>query len=108
MWDKFDPAHQCPKPTSVELHAMQTESMLDTLPDEVLQMVEMQDIAQAEKLSLSIHALDGTNGAETLQMLALVGNQVLLILMNLGSSSSFINANMLSRIVPQLSWWCQF
>jgi hypothetical protein len=37
-------------------------------------MLELQDIAQAEQLSLSIHALDGTDGAETLRLRALVGN----------------------------------
>jgi hypothetical protein len=58
---KYDHTHQCPKPTTAELHVVQTEQLLDTLSDEVLQMLELEDIFQAEQLSLSIHALDGTD-----------------------------------------------
>jgi hypothetical protein len=58
---KYGHTHQFPKPTTAELHVVQTEQLLDTLSDEVLQMLELEDISQAEQLSLSIHALDGTD-----------------------------------------------
>jgi hypothetical protein len=60
--------------------------------------MEMHDIAQAEQLSLSIHAMAGTEGSETLKLRALVGNQVMLILVDSGSSTSFCNANMVQRL----------
>jgi hypothetical protein len=94
--------------------------------------MELHDIAQAKQLSLSIHAMAGTEGAETLKLRALVGNQVLLILVDSGSSNSFLNAHMVDRLhcsvtttapipvklangsfmqctemVPDISWWSQ-
>uniref|UniRef100_A0ACD5TJB1 Uncharacterized protein n=1 Tax=Avena sativa TaxID=4498 RepID=A0ACD5TJB1_AVESA len=89
-------------------------------------------MAQADHLSLSIHAMDGTAGRETLKLWAMIGNQVLIILVDSGSSHSFVNANLVERLhctvkttasvpvkiangsymqctemVPQLTWWCQ-
>jgi hypothetical protein len=91
--------------------------------EEVLNLMEMHDLAAATQLSLSLNALAGC-------LRALVDNQVLLILVDSGSSNSFINANMLPRIkctivkaspiavkvaneeymhttkmVPDLAWW---
>jgi hypothetical protein len=55
--EKYDPTHQCPRKPAAELDALATE---ETQSDEVLNMIEMQDIAEAQQLSLSIHALAGT------------------------------------------------
>jgi hypothetical protein len=40
----------------------------------------------------------GSEGAETIRLQALVGNQVLLILVDSGSSGSFVYAQMLSKL----------
>ena len=45
--EKYDPTHQCPKKMG-ELHAIQTEQMAEQLSDEILNMMELQDIAEAE------------------------------------------------------------
>ncbi|KAK1607032.1 hypothetical protein QYE76_030705 [Lolium multiflorum] len=130
--EKYDPTHQCAKKPGAELHAIEVEEQVEILSEEVLNLMELHDLAQAEQLSLSIHAMAGTEGAETLKLRALVGNQVLLILVDSGSSNTFINANMVNRLqcsvsptepipvklangqflqctemVPELSWWCQ-
>uniref|UniRef100_A0ACD5VTD4 Uncharacterized protein n=1 Tax=Avena sativa TaxID=4498 RepID=A0ACD5VTD4_AVESA len=130
--EKYDPTHQCQKKPAAELHVVTTEDTPELLSDEILNMIEQNDLAQATQLSLSIHALAGTEGANTLRLRALKGNQVLLILVDSGSSDSFINANMLDKIqctiqetkpipvkiangefmqcnklIPNLSWWCQ-
>jgi hypothetical protein len=68
------------------------------LSEEVLNLIEMHDIAIAEQLSLSLHAMSGSEGDNCLRLRALVGNQVMLILVDSGSSNSFINANMLECI----------
>jgi hypothetical protein len=90
----------------------------------------MHDIAIAEQLSLSLHAMSGSEGDNCLRLRAMVGNQVMLILVDSGSSNCFINANMIkriqctvkettpmlvkvangeymqtSKIVPDLTWW---
>uniref|UniRef100_A0ACD5Y7R2 Uncharacterized protein n=1 Tax=Avena sativa TaxID=4498 RepID=A0ACD5Y7R2_AVESA len=130
--DKYEPSHQCGKKPNTELHLAQTEPTPEQLTDEILNMLEIQDIANAEERSISVHALDGTEGAKTLRLRALIGNQVLLILVDSGSTDSFLNANMLDRIqckvsktepiavkladgkfmqcdqmVNDLGWWCQ-
>jgi hypothetical protein len=129
--DKFDPTHQCGAKPAAALNAMETELCLVQLSEEILNMLELQDIAIAEQLSLSINALAGSESANCLRLRALVGNQVLIILVDSGSSS-FLNEHMLHRIpcitsegppvpvklangeimnttklVPEFTWWCQ-
>jgi hypothetical protein len=128
--EKLDPTHQCNKKTNAELHAMTTECTPEILSNEVLNMLEQQDIAESQQLSLSIHALVGTESGDTIRPRAMVGNQVLLILVDSGSTRSFLNASMLPRLqcsaqattpvtvklannelmqcdswVPNLTWW---
>jgi hypothetical protein len=130
--EKFDPTHQCQKKQAAELHAITTEETPEQLSEEVLNMLEFQEIVEAQKLSLSIHALAGTDSGDTIRLRAMVGNQVLLILVDSGSIGSFLNAAMLQCLhcpvqtttpvkvklannselvcdqwVPQLSWWIQ-
>jgi hypothetical protein len=45
---------------------MTTECTPEILSDEVLNMLEQQDIAEAQQLSLSIHALAGTDSGDTI------------------------------------------
>jgi hypothetical protein len=130
--EKFDPMHQCQKKQALELHAITTEETPEQLSEEVLNMLELQDIAEAQQLNLSIHALAGIDFGDTIRLRAMVGNQVLLILVDSGSTGSFLNTAMLQRLhcpvqtttpvkvklvnnselvcdqwVPQLSWWIQ-
>jgi hypothetical protein len=46
---------------------------------------------------LSAHAEAGSEGAATMQFRTLVGNQVCLILVDSGSSTSFVNAEFVQR-----------
>jgi hypothetical protein len=55
-------------------------------------------LAEAQQLSLSIHALAGTDSGDTIRLRALVDNQILLILVDSGSTGSFLNASMLPRL----------
>jgi hypothetical protein len=96
--DKYDPTHQCSKKQGAELHAMVTEESPTLLSEEVFNMLELQDIAEAEQLSLSIHALAGTDSGDTIRLRASVGNQSLLILVDSGSTGSFLNTAMLPRL----------
>jgi hypothetical protein len=45
--EKFDPTHQCQKKQAPELHAITTEETPEQLSEEVLNMLELQDIAEA-------------------------------------------------------------
>jgi hypothetical protein len=61
-------------------------------------MLELQDLAEAQQLSLSIHALTGTDANDTIHLRTLVGNQVLLILVDSGSTGSFLNSSIVQRL----------
>jgi hypothetical protein len=61
-------------------------------------MIEMQDLANAQQLSLSISAMAGTDYGDTIRLCALVENQVLLILVDSRSTGSFLNEAILSRL----------
>jgi hypothetical protein len=96
--DKFDPTHVCGQKPIAALNAMEPVECPVMLSEEVLNMLEMHDIAEAQQLSLSLHAMAGSEGAETITLRALVGNQVLLILVDSGSSGSFLHAQMLPKL----------
>jgi hypothetical protein len=96
--EKYDPTHQCDKKQVGELHTIITEDTPTQLSEEVLNMIEMQDIAEAQQLSLSIYALSGTDSGDTIRLRAMVGNQIFLILVDSGSTGSFLNVSMLPRL----------
>jgi hypothetical protein len=131
---KYDPTHVCAVKKAATLNALEAETCQDDCPlmlsEEVLNMLEMQDIADAQRLSLSIHAMAGSEGAETLRLRALVGNQVFIILVDSGSSGSFVHSQLLAKtqctiqeaspvavkvangeymhstqVVPDFTWW---
>jgi hypothetical protein len=66
--DKFDPTHQCGAKPAAALNALETEPCPVQLSEEVLNMLELQDIATAEQLSLSINALAGSESANCLRL----------------------------------------
>ncbi|KAK1681147.1 hypothetical protein QYE76_041995 [Lolium multiflorum] len=96
--EKYDPTHQCAKKPAAELHAMTTEEETEMLSEEVLNLMEMQDLAEAKQLNLSLNAMAGTDASDTIRLRARVGDQVLLILVDSDSTGSFLNEAMLSRL----------
>lgn len=102
------------------------------MSDDVLNKLERADIAQAEQLSLSLNAISTTESTDIVRIRALIDHHVMLILLDSGSSHSFINASFADRIstspqsikpvpvkvangqilicdkwMPQLNWWAQ-
>jgi hypothetical protein len=97
--EKFDPTHQCTQKQPATLNAVAADEDPIQLSEEVLNMIEMHDVVTAEQLSLSINAMAGSEGADCLRLRAMVGNQVLLILVDSGSSNCLINKRMLTSSV---------
>jgi hypothetical protein len=58
----------------------------------------MHDTATAELLHLSLHAMAGTEAAKKIRIRALVGNQVMLILVDSGSSTSSVCEDFARRV----------
>jgi hypothetical protein len=96
--DKYDPSHQCGQKLVVNLNVLETEICPLQLSEEALNLMEIHDLAEAQQLSLSLNALAGSESSNCLRLRAMVGNQVMIILVDSGSNSSFINTHMLPRI----------
>jgi hypothetical protein len=137
--DKFGRDHQCKKPLQLltiqigehgEIFTEDTVQALEFLDEPA---VQQQPVPQPECLLMfSQHAEAGSEGVATMKFRTLVGNKVCLILVDSGSSTSFVNANFVSRAalptvpvqqvsvkvasgelmqsdtqVSQMAWWMQ-
>ncbi|WVZ51461.1 hypothetical protein U9M48_002607 [Paspalum notatum var. saurae] len=102
------------------------------LTDEVLTQLAMEDTLAEEFCTLSLNAISGTDQGPCMKLRALVNNKVMLLLVDSGSSHSFVNANFiqhtsceLTQVAPtkvqlangtemisdqianDIDWWCQ-
>jgi hypothetical protein len=93
--DKWNRGHKCP--TQIPLQVMEElmEAMQMDLSD---QLSEGTTDSEEELLALSLSAVNGVHGKKTMTLQGKVGNQTILILLDSGSSSTFIS----SRIVELL------
>lgn len=65
--------------------------------DDILDAVTAPELVE-EDFNLSLHALAGTCSSATVQLRALVGNQVILIFVDSGSSHSFVNSDLCAKL----------
>ncbi|KAK3124731.1 hypothetical protein QOZ80_7BG0591530 [Eleusine coracana subsp. coracana] len=98
--DKFDADHvsKCTKRPKAQLHNLSAQDLGADLTEEVLLQLDKEDELQLEMGKLSLNALAGTDEGEALRVRALVQKQVMLLLVNSGSSHSFVNAAFLQRV----------
>lgn len=93
--EKYNPGHKCTIQDQGQVKAMQAQEFLS---DEVLDAVVGGEDEEEEDVHLSLNALSGADHPHTLRVRALVGNQVMLMLIDSGSSHSFVNAELVERI----------
>lgn len=98
--EKFDAEHlgkcsKCPKP---QLNALALNDLDVQLIESTLNQLEIEDVLTQELCQLSINAMAGTESADSMRVRALVHNQVMLILIDFGSSHSFINSALVQRL----------
>lgn len=132
--ETFDAQHKntCKKrPTPpTQLNAVVLNDLDVVLNDEVLNQLAVEDALAEDFCQLSLNAMAGTDNGEALRLRALVQNKVMLILVDSGSSHSFVSANFLKTVglpsfpikprkvklangqvmttdqwIPQLEWW---
>jgi hypothetical protein len=102
--DKYVPNHTCVIPTGGNLPAQLSVLATETsdgggfISDEVLNLLEQHPEEQEHEGYLSLNAILGAQSCRVIHLRALVGNQVLSMLVDLGSSNTFLNSSMLSRI----------
>jgi hypothetical protein len=132
--DKYDPAHSevCTKKARPQVNALAMNDLDQNLTDEVLNQLAVEDTLAEEFFYLSLNAISGTDSKECIQLKSLVKNKVMLILVDSGSSHSFVSAAFVSQagletestipkqvrlangdillsdeMISQLEWWCQ-
>jgi hypothetical protein len=98
--DKYSPGHTCVAP-SAAINMIENISLDGGafLSDEVLNaMEEPQFCALQGEASLSLHALFGHPKTKAIQLRALVRNQVMVILVDSGSSHTFLNSSLALKL----------
>jgi hypothetical protein len=82
-----------------QLKAMQVEHPPEILSDEILEVVtSMESLSLEDSEHLSLHAISGTDNDSTIRLPAQVNNISMLMLIDLGSTKSFIDQSMISNL----------
>lgn len=98
--EKYEPGHQakCPKRVGPQLHSLTVEDMGLLLSDEVLHNLDQEDQTLEESYKLSLNAISGTDQEGCMRVRALIKNQVMVILVDSGSSTTFVSQKMVNKL----------
>ncbi|WVZ78969.1 hypothetical protein U9M48_026604 [Paspalum notatum var. saurae] len=132
--DKFTPGHMetCAKKPTAQANALVLNDLDKEISEEVLNQIAIEEVLTEDFCNLSLNALAGTEGNECLKLRAIVNKKVLLMLIDSGSSHSFVSNAFVTKagLIPQaapsrevkvangqvltsdkvvlnMSWWCQ-
>jgi hypothetical protein len=91
--EKYAPGHVCVVPATGQLKTMQGNEILS---DELLDML----VTRGEDYDchVSLNAMSGTSQTGTIQFKTLVGDQVMLLLLDSGSSHSFVDQSLVEKL----------
>ncbi|WVZ63633.1 hypothetical protein U9M48_013248 [Paspalum notatum var. saurae] len=115
-----------------QIHALAVNDLDVNLTDEVLTQLAMEDTLAEQFCTLSLNAISGTDQGQCMKLRALVNNKVMLVLIDSGSSHSFLSTHFLIQVsceltsvspskvklangtevisnqaIPDFEWWCQ-
>jgi hypothetical protein len=94
--DKYSKDHQCKKPGQSLM--IEVGDFGEVLSEDTIHALNLlEEMPDAQCCQLSVHALAGTEDVETLRLRAMVGSQVMLLLVDSGSSHSFVNSAFVAR-----------
>jgi predicted hydrolase (HD superfamily) len=98
--EKFEVGHaaKCSKKPKAQLQVLSAEDMEKELSEEVLTHLEQEDQVTEELCSISIHVVSATEGVESIRLSALVKNQMFLLLVDSGSSATFVNSSFVQQV----------
>lgn len=89
--DKFAPGHVCANTQAAQVKALNMAEEVAHLTDAVLDAIATEEVVEEAASYLSVNALAGTTNTKTIQIRALVGNQAMLLLVDSGSSHTFLD-----------------
>jgi hypothetical protein len=101
---KFASCHKCAVPPTeatfnqLEVTTGQTTDGGGFMSEDILTALEVQDLPTQNDCFLSLIAISHTQDSKVIHLRALVNNQVLSILVDSGSSHTFLNASMLGQL----------
>lgn len=98
--EPFDALHatKCTKRPKAQANALTLNDLDVTLIEEVLEQLDLEDALAQQFCSLSLNAIAGTDVGEAMRLRALVKKKVMLILVDSGSSHSFVTAEFLHKV----------
>jgi hypothetical protein len=129
---KFDASHimKCTKRPKTQVNALVVNDLGVELTEETIRQLEQEDEMISEMRQLSLNAVAGIEEGDSMMIMALVTDKAMLILIDLGSSHSFVSQAFLDLIgisltptiqlpvrvangevlrssyrVPALEWW---
>jgi hypothetical protein len=132
--EPYSPAHieVCKKRPKKQIHQLSLEELTMDLTNDLLLQLEQEDAFAEELYHLSVNAMSRSPSENTIRLRALVKNQVMLTLVDSGSSDSFVSSTFINRLglptipappaqvrvadgsviqskamVPKLTWWIQ-
>lgn len=98
--EKYEPGHQevCPKHQKPQINAFVANGLdnnKEKIPDDMLNQLVVEDALSANFYQLSINALTSTDTENSIKLKSMVKNKVMLILLDSGSSHSFVSKDFL-------------
>lgn len=92
----------CPKRPQAQVNALVVNELDVVLNDDVLNQLAVEDTLAEDFFQLSLNAMAGTDKGDALRVRALVQNKVMLILVDSGSSHSFVSKAFLETVRCQV------
>ncbi|CAN6284989.1 unnamed protein product [Urochloa humidicola] len=96
--EPYSPQHKCPTQVSLQL----VEELLEILEQQTSDNDATSNASTSESdeelLTLSVNAVEGTMGLKTIRLQGLIQNQEVLILVDSGSSSTFIHQDLVAQL----------
>jgi hypothetical protein len=97
--EKFEPGHlaKCAKRVQLQLNNLAADDCNQVLTDEVLQQLETED-KEMEQCHLSLATISGVDNDDSMRVRAINNKQLMLILVDSGSSAMFISSSMVGKL----------
>lgn len=94
--EKYAPGHPCNLAATA-----QVKEANEIISDEMLDTLVTHEVGEAADCHVTLNALTGSTQPGTIQFKALVGNQVMLLLLDSGSSHSFVDKSLVDKLQCQ-------
>ncbi|XP_019170443.1 PREDICTED: uncharacterized protein LOC109166012 [Ipomoea nil] len=96
-FDPWSPGHNCKSPTFNILEGMENQEGEEVSMGDQIDEEETEDIHEEEAVEVTLNAVIGGEGMNTIKLLGLIGKQVVIILVDSGSTHSFVDPKVLDQ-----------